>query len=366
METTQWTQAVMEQLRGLPTQDKQIELLLLVNSQLVAEIRRLQCLLDTTNAVMNSEFHLGKGDHAPTAAAAVDPATTTTTTTTVTGTATPGARTPATTTPKTKKVAAPPPSPRASSKQPSNGTPKKNQKQEEEKAGDGEIEDEEAPASSTTTTTTTTTATNKSPKQVAKKRKVENASTGVTSAQASPAKKNQTASATTPTSAASASASASTNGGEAGAEESKSARKKRKRLEREQAEKVPPPLDPKTLPPGPLPEKSKFPTRNAAGGVTYIDIKPGVGGIISPGKMVTMKYKGYLRDGTMFDSGDSFQFRWGLGQVIKGWDKGLKGMKQGGKRKLVIPPNMGYGKQRAGKIPPNSTLCFDVELVKIH
>ena len=86
---------------------------------------------------------------------------------------------------------------------------------------------------------------------------------------------------------------------------------------------------------------------------------------------VTVHYTGYLENGKVFDSSLNngrapFSFTLGTGSVIKGWDEGLKGMKVGGKRKLVIPPNMGYGEQGAGNvIPPNATLIFDVELVDI-
>ncbi|XP_059452794.1 peptidyl-prolyl cis-trans isomerase FKBP53 [Corylus avellana] len=90
----------------------------------------------------------------------------------------------------------------------------------------------------------------------------------------------------------------------------------------------------------------------------------------SPGKQVSVHYIGKLKDnGKIFDSNVGrapFKFRLGIGQVIKGWDVGVNGMRVGDKRRLTIPPPMGYGAQRAGKIPPNSWLMFDVELVDVR
>lgn len=89
------------------------------------------------------------------------------------------------------------------------------------------------------------------------------------------------------------------------------------------------------------------------------------------GDLVHMHYTGTLEDGTEFDSsiprGEPLTFTLGMGQVIKGWDQGLLNMCEGEKRKLVIPPELGYGERGAGeKIPPNSVLIFEVELVKIE
>ncbi|XP_035904268.1 peptidyl-prolyl cis-trans isomerase FKBP2 [Anopheles stephensi] len=89
------------------------------------------------------------------------------------------------------------------------------------------------------------------------------------------------------------------------------------------------------------------------------------------GDLVHMHYTGTLEDGTEFDSsiprGNPLTFTLGMGQVIKGWDQGLLGMCEGEKRKLVIPPELGYGERGAGeKIPPNSVLIFEVELMKIE
>lgn len=87
------------------------------------------------------------------------------------------------------------------------------------------------------------------------------------------------------------------------------------------------------------------------------------------GKSVSVHYTGKLKDGSVFDSsvsrGVPFTFVLGRGQVIKGWDAGLQGMKVGEKRKLTIPPDLAYGSRGSGKIPPNSTLNFDVEMIAI-
>lgn len=101
------------------------------------------------------------------------------------------------------------------------------------------------------------------------------------------------------------------------------------------------------------------------------DIKVGTGPEAVSGKMVTVHYTGTLMNGKKFDSSldrnEPFQFALGAGQVIKGWDQGVAGMKVGGKRKLTIPSQLGYGEAGAGDaIPPNSTLLFDVELIKVQ
>jgi FKBP-type peptidyl-prolyl cis-trans isomerase FkpA len=96
----------------------------------------------------------------------------------------------------------------------------------------------------------------------------------------------------------------------------------------------------------------------------------GDGAEAAAGQRVSVHYTGWLTDGSKFDSSvdrnDPFQFALGAGMVIRGWDEGVQGMKVGGKRKLTIPPNLGYGAQGAGGvIPPNATLVFDVELLEI-
>ena len=106
--------------------------------------------------------------------------------------------------------------------------------------------------------------------------------------------------------------------------------------------------------------------------VTIEDVVVGTGDTAEAGDTCSMKYEGKLLDGTEFDStakhGDKpFTFPLGGGRVIKGWDQGVAGMKVGGKRKLTIPPELGYGARGAGeKIPPNSTLVFNVELVGVE
>lgn len=98
----------------------------------------------------------------------------------------------------------------------------------------------------------------------------------------------------------------------------------------------------------------------------------GSGATAEPGDSVTVNYVGSLTDGTVFDASANhgsagFTFTLGAGQVIKGWDEGIVGMKVGGKRKLVIPPALAYGSQAVGSvIPANSTLVFEVELLKVQ
>ncbi len=106
-------------------------------------------------------------------------------------------------------------------------------------------------------------------------------------------------------------------------------------------------------------------------GLRYEDTTIGDGDEAKSGDKVTVHYTGWLVNGTKFDSSkdrnDPFQFKLGAGQVIKGWDEGVAGMKVGGTRKLTIPADLGYGARGAGGvIPPNATLVFEVELLGIN
>ncbi|HQR15579.1 MAG TPA: FKBP-type peptidyl-prolyl cis-trans isomerase [Nitrospira sp.] len=108
-----------------------------------------------------------------------------------------------------------------------------------------------------------------------------------------------------------------------------------------------------------------------ASGLKYVDVVVGTGRAAAAGNLATVHYTGWLTNGKKFDSSvdrrDPFSFPIGAGQVIRGWDEGVAGMKVGGKRKLTIPPDLGYGARGAGGvIPPNATLVFDVELLEVR
>jgi len=107
----------------------------------------------------------------------------------------------------------------------------------------------------------------------------------------------------------------------------------------------------------------------ASGKLQSTDEVVGTGDEAVAGKTVSVNYVGTLADGTKFDSSydrnQPFEFTLGAGQVIKGWDEGVVGMKVGGKRKLVIPPSLGYGSTPNGSIPANSTLTFEIELLSV-
>lgn len=119
--------------------------------------------------------------------------------------------------------------------------------------------------------------------------------------------------------------------------------------------------------PAPMPS-NQFLYSDQVPGFQVTDEVVGTGAAAAAGRWVTVHYAGTLADGTTFDSsrdrGEPFSFLLGAGKVIKGWDQGLLGMRVGGKRKLVIPPELAYGSEgRPPVIPPNATLTFEVELL---
>lgn len=134
---------------------------------------------------------------------------------------------------------------------------------------------------------------------------------------------------------------------------------------------------PKTtdLQPSPLPQSSDIPTPNSqnqasnSAQLQIVDEKIGTGTEAKTDNTVSVNYLGTLANGQKFDSSydrnQPFEFKIGGGEVIKGWDQGVLGMKVGGKRKLTIPPSLGYGSQANGPIPANSTLIFEIELLDV-
>ena len=116
--------------------------------------------------------------------------------------------------------------------------------------------------------------------------------------------------------------------------------------------------------------EKQAPEVTTASGLKYVEIAEGAGETPTKGQTVSVHYTGTLESGKKFDSSrdrnQAFEFQIGEGQVIKGWDEGLSTMKVGGRRKLIIPADLGYGARGAGGvIPPNAVLVFDVELLKI-
>ena len=111
-------------------------------------------------------------------------------------------------------------------------------------------------------------------------------------------------------------------------------------------------------------------SKTTESGLIILDLVNGAGDEANAGQTVTVNYTGTLEDGTQFDTSIGrapFSFPLGAGRVIKGWDEGVAGMKIGGKRKLTIPPELGYGSRGAGNvIPANATLIFEVELLKVN
>jgi len=117
-------------------------------------------------------------------------------------------------------------------------------------------------------------------------------------------------------------------------------------------------------------DRSKRMATTTPSGLIYEDVVVGTGATATAGHTVVVNYTGWLTNGTKFDSSkdrnEPFEFRLGAGQVIRGWDEGVAGMKEGGERKLTIPAELGYGARGAGGvIPPNAVLIFDVELIKV-
>ena len=125
---------------------------------------------------------------------------------------------------------------------------------------------------------------------------------------------------------------------------------------------APPPSDPYAGPP-----RCDAPVTALPSGLRVQEVKVGTGPAAVAGKTTVVNYLGWLGDGRTFDStrkSGPFELELGSGKVIKGWDEGIVGMRVGGIRRLIVPPELGYGNQRSGRVPPGSTLTFDVELLE--
>lgn len=109
--------------------------------------------------------------------------------------------------------------------------------------------------------------------------------------------------------------------------------------------------------------------RDSSTGLKVAVVKEGNGTPATNGQKIKIRYTGWLMDGSKFDSsndrGKPFEVTLGTGRVIKGWEEGLKGIKPGERRQLIIPPDLGYGKRQVGTIPPGSTLIFNIEAVAV-
>ena len=117
---------------------------------------------------------------------------------------------------------------------------------------------------------------------------------------------------------------------------------------------------------------SNFSPTTAGSGLRITDLVMGTGATAATGNRITVSYGGWLFDasqpdnkGRQFDANSAFPFTLGVGQVIRGWDQGVVGMRVGGQRRLIIPPDLAYGNQAVGPIPANSTLVFDIRLLSI-
>lgn len=112
--------------------------------------------------------------------------------------------------------------------------------------------------------------------------------------------------------------------------------------------------------------KNNLDAQATGSGLYYVIEEPGTGRQPSGTHYVTVAYKGYLSDGTVFDESSAAGIKFKLTQVIEGWTEGIQLFKEGGKGKLLIPSKLGYGDQSSSGIPPNSVLIFDVHLIKVY